>query len=195
MLFHTVMIVLHRPPSHVFEKDGIAESEDVEICYESLESILHLMRSYSRFYRYRSLPLDFVHILSTTAGTIMMKRFFQNASWDDPNVERPLSLVIEAMEEIQNTWPCVEEIKDFVVQARQAPTSLPPSNPPSAPDLMNGLELGHGSNEVYRLSGLDEVEDDLGTLLTDEFLSTYVQLTERELEHFDFNIPPTGCNA
>ncbi|OAA74006.1 Transcription factor [Cordyceps fumosorosea ARSEF 2679] len=31
MVFHTVMIILHRPPSNMFDKPGIAESEDVPV--------------------------------------------------------------------------------------------------------------------------------------------------------------------
>ncbi|KAK5990445.1 putative transcriptional regulatory protein [Cladobotryum mycophilum] len=129
MVFHTMMIILHRPPSQMFEKPGIAESEDVEICYESLQAILRLMRSYSRFYRYRSLPLDFVHTLSTAAGTVMMKRFLHKASWDDPDIERALSLILEAMDEIQNTWPCVRDIRDVLLQAKRTQTTMPPEDP------------------------------------------------------------------
>ncbi|KAM0450259.1 hypothetical protein ACHAPV_003927 [Trichoderma viride] len=181
MMFHTIMIILHRPPSHMFEKPGIAESEDVEICYESLQAILRLMRSYSRYYRYRSLPLDFVHTLSTAASTVMMKRFLQKASWSDPDIERALSLITLAMDEIQNTWPCVREVRDVLLQAQQTQASMPPEDPLDAPDLMNGLEV---NNEFFANLG----DGDIGTLITDEFLSA--QLPGMGLEPFDFNQMP-----
>ncbi|KHO11126.1 Heat-labile enterotoxin, A chain [Metarhizium robertsii ARSEF 23] len=152
MLFHTVMIILHRPPSNMFEKPGISESEDVEICYESLQAILRLMRSYARYYRYRSLPLDFAQTLSTATGAVMMKRFFQKSSWDDPEIERSLSLLTEAMDEIQNSLPCVKEIRDAF-------------------------------------------DEELGTLITDEFLSAQLQVQDGsgfDFEPFDFNNPPEG---
>lgn len=57
MVFHTAMIVLHRPPHHTLSQLGIDESEDVQICYESLQAILRLLRSYSRYYKYSALPL------------------------------------------------------------------------------------------------------------------------------------------
>ena len=57
MVFHTAMIVLHRPPHHTLNQPGIDESEDVQICYESLQAILRLFRSYSRYYKYSALPL------------------------------------------------------------------------------------------------------------------------------------------
>ncbi|EXV03105.1 Zn(2)-Cys(6) zinc finger domain protein [Metarhizium robertsii] len=171
MLFHTVMIILHRPPSNMFEKPGISESEDVEICYESLQAILRLMRSYARYYRYRSLPLDFAQTLSTATGAVMMKRFFQKSSWDDPEIERSLSLLTEAMDEIQNSLPYV---------------------PLNAPDLMNGLELGGADATTGPLTSFDE---ELGTLITDEFLSAQLQVQDGsgfDFEPFDFNNPPEG---
>ncbi|KAL3964178.1 hypothetical protein ACCO45_001182 [Purpureocillium lilacinum] len=186
MLFHTVMIILHRPPSNMFEKPEIAESEDVEICYESLQAILRLMRTYSRYYRYRSLPLDFVHTLSTAAGTVMMKRFLQGSSWDDPDIDRSLSLITEAMDEIQNTWPCVKEIRECVARARMVQTMAPPEVPLNAPDLMNGLDV----DDTTMAGFMANFGDDLGTLITDEFLSTQLQTTEPGLEPFDFNHPP-----
>jgi hypothetical protein len=182
MMFHTIMIILHRPPSHMFENPGIADSEDVEICYESLQAILRLMRSYSRYYRYRSLPLDFVHTLSTAASTVMMKRFLQKASWSDPDIERALSLIMQAMDEIQNTWPCVREIRDVVLQAQQTQATMPPEDPLNAPGLMNGLEVDHDGF----LANLGE-DVDIGTLITDEFLSAQVPILEQGLEPFDFN--------
>ncbi|CAM1506607.1 Fc.00g062480.m01.CDS01 [Cosmosporella sp. VM-42] len=186
MLFHTVMIILHRPPSHMFEKEGIAESEDVEICYESLQAILRLMRTFSRHYRYRALPLDFVQTLSTAAGTIMMKRFFQNASWDDPDIARSLSLLLEAMEEVEQTWPCMSEIRDCVISARNAQVVMPPEDPLNVPDLMNGLELSQeAANFMAHWGG------DLGTLVTDEFLSVQLQdPSQGIIQPFDFNHPP-----
>lgn len=181
MMFHTIMIILHRPPSHMFEKPGIAESEDVEICYESLQAILRLMRTFSRYYRYRSLPLDFVHTLSTAASTVMMKRFLQKASWSDPDIERALSLITLAMDEIQNTWPCVREVRDVLLQAQQTQASMPPEDPLDAPDLMGGFEV---NSEFFANLG----DGDIGTLITDEFLSA--QPPELGLEPFDFNQMP-----
>ncbi|KAK2612454.1 hypothetical protein QQS21_001558 [Conoideocrella luteorostrata] len=190
MLFHTVMIILHRPPSNIFETPGISESEDVEICYESLQALLRLLRSYSRYYRYRSLPLDFVQTLSTAAGVVMMKRFFQQSSWDDPEIERSLSLLSEAMDDVQNSLPCVKEIRDCIMGARQLrETTVPPDVPFNAPDLTQGFELGCGDAAADFMATFG---DDLGTLITDEFLSSQLQVQdgdEFELEPFDFNRP------
>lgn len=203
MLFHTVMIILHRPPSNMFDKPGIAESEDVEICYESLQAIQRLMRSFSRFYRYRSLPLDFVQTLATATGIVLMRRYFLKASWTDPEVERSVSLLLEAMNEIQNTWPPVREIRDSLVQAQQSQAVLPPDVSFAAGGtndlMMTGLHLDmsamggfmppFGSPSALGTSGSAGGED-IDTLITDEFLSAQMQTPDPVLQPFDFNHPP-----
>ncbi|KFG87441.1 hypothetical protein MANI_001767 [Metarhizium anisopliae] len=141
----------------------------------------------------QSLPLDFAQTLSTATGAVMMKRFFQKSSWDDPEIERSLSLLTEAMDEIQNSLPCVKEIRDCVSVARQCrETTLPPDVPLNAPDLMNGLELGGADATTGPLTSFD---DELGTLITDEFLSAQLQVQDGsgfDFEPFDFNNPPEG---
>ncbi|TQV99842.1 transcription factor [Cordyceps javanica] len=196
MVFHTVMIILHRPPSNMFDKPGIAESEDVEICYESLQAIQRLMRSFSRFYRYRSLPLDFVQTLATATGIVLMRRYLLKASWTDPEIERSVSLLLDAMNEIQNTWPPVREIRDSLMQAQQSKAVLPPDVPFAGNDLMTGLHLDVSAMGDFlptfgRGDGNGSVgSDDIETLITDEFLSAQLQISEPVLQPFDFNQPP-----
>ncbi|KAI1810175.1 fungal-specific transcription factor domain-containing protein [Poronia punctata] len=120
MLFHTVMTILHRPPSHLLQTPGSNfNRDDIEICYESLGAILRLMRSYSRHYSFKHLPLDFVQTLSTAAGTIMMRRHIDGLPWDDVETARSLDSVTQAMEDIKGTWTCVGEILNSVLDARR----------------------------------------------------------------------------
>lgn len=195
MLFHTVMIILHRPPSNMFDKPGIAESEEVEICYESLQAIQRLMRCFSRYYRYRSLPLDFVQTLATATGIVLMRRYLLKASWTDPDIERSVSLLLEAMNEIQNTWPPVREIRDSLMQAQQTQTILPPDLPFGGNDLMMGLHMDASAlgnfMPAFDNTGSGNAEgDDIETLITDEFLSSQMQTAEPVMQPFDFNQPP-----
>ncbi|KAJ3570217.1 hypothetical protein NPX13_g5804 [Xylaria arbuscula] len=81
MVFHTGMIILHRPPQQHINDEAILGSEGVEICYESLAAILRLVRSYKRYYHFEMLPLDFVHTLSAATGVIFMKRHMEKSSW------------------------------------------------------------------------------------------------------------------
>ena len=156
MLFHTVMIILHRPPRHLFRTPGIAASEDVEYCYESLQALLKLLRSYARFYRFSALPLDFVHTLSVAAGTILMKRSLEGlaaaggagAGIDAGGVNtKAMDTVLDAMHEIRHTWPCVVEIRESVLRALERDgyrggSSAAAEAGPGAAGRMGGGELG-----------------------------------------------------
>jgi hypothetical protein len=125
------MTILHRPPSQLLQKPGSSlDRDDIEICYESLGAMLSLLRGYARFYSYRCLPLDFVQTLSTAAGTILMRRHINNLPWGDAETTRSLDLVIQAMEDIKDTWPCVKEILNSVLKARQTETSTLPDVDP-----------------------------------------------------------------
>lgn len=178
----------------MFDKPGIADSEDVEICYESLQAIQRLMRSFARFYRYRSLPLDFVQTLATATGIVLMRRYLLKASWTDPEIERSVSLLLEAMNEIQNTWPPVREIRDSLVQAQQSQAVLPPDVPFAGHDLMTGLHLDVSEMgsfmPTFDSAGGSAGGEDIETLITDEFLSAQMQTSEPIIQPFDFNQPP-----
>ncbi|KAJ2986085.1 hypothetical protein NUW58_g5196 [Xylaria curta] len=131
LLFHTVMTILHRPPSQLLQKPGSNfDCDDIEICYESLGAMLRLIRSYGRFYSYKHLPLDFVQTLSTAAGTILMRRHLNNLPWDDAETSRSLDLVIQVMEDIKDTWPCVKDILNSVLNARQTKAAVMPDVDP-----------------------------------------------------------------
>ncbi|KAI1426176.1 fungal-specific transcription factor domain-containing protein [Xylaria sp. FL1777] len=131
LLFHTVMTILHRPPSQLLQKpESSFDRDDIEICYESLGAILRLLRTYGRFYSYRHLPLDFVQTLSTAAGSILMRRHLDHLPWDDAETSRSLDLVIHAMEDIKDTWPCVQEILNSVLKARKTEAAVMPDVDP-----------------------------------------------------------------
>ncbi|KAI0802598.1 fungal-specific transcription factor domain-containing protein [Xylaria sp. FL0064] len=131
LLFHTVMTILHRPPSQLLQKpEASIDRDDIEICYESLGAILRLLRTYPRFYSYKHLPLDFVQTLSTAAGSILMRRQLDHLPWDDAETSRSLDLVIQAMEDIKDTWPCVKEILNSVLKARQTEATVMPDVDP-----------------------------------------------------------------
>ncbi|KAI1183722.1 fungal-specific transcription factor domain-containing protein [Nemania serpens] len=131
LLFHTVMTILHRPPSQLLQNaESSFDRDDIEICYESLGAMLKLIRSYGRFYSYKHLPLDFVQTLSTAAGTILMRRHLNNLAWGDAETSKSFDTVIQAMEDIKETWPCVKEILNSVLQARQTEAEVMPDVDP-----------------------------------------------------------------
>ncbi|CAK7224658.1 hypothetical protein SEUCBS140593_005643 [Sporothrix eucalyptigena] len=129
LVFHTAMIILHRPLRRHLDDPAAAPqviaSEDVEICYESLAAILRLLRTYTRQhhehhndqYRLALLPLDIVHTLSTAAGVVLMRRHLERLAWTDRDVALPLNQLLDAMRAVQPVYPCMTEILDAVVDA------------------------------------------------------------------------------
>ncbi|KAK8025712.1 hypothetical protein PG990_003535 [Apiospora arundinis] len=171
MVFHTAMIILHRPPRHLYDRPGISQSEDVEICYESLQAILRLLRSYSRYYKYSALPLDFVHTLSVAAGTVLMRRSLEDIPPDDSSIVKSMEIILDAMDGIKHTWPCIVEVKDSVVKAMELPGAE--YNITAQDPLLDfGFLADFGSGNSAGLGDLDlQISDaELGILLTDDFL-------------------------
>ncbi|KAK7948311.1 fungal-specific transcription factor domain-containing protein [Apiospora aurea] len=171
MVFHTAMIILHRPPRHLYGRPGMSESEDVEICYESLQAITRLLRSYSRYYKYPALPLDFVHTLSVAAGTVLMRKSLEDIAADDSSIVKSMETILDAMDAIKHTWPCIVEVKASVVQAMGI-SGADDQRSAQNPLLDFGFLAGFGSGNATGLDGLDlQISDaDLGILLTDDFL-------------------------
>ncbi|KAK9424678.1 putative Fungal-specific transcription factor domain-containing protein [Seiridium unicorne] len=151
----------------------IAESEDVEICYESLQAMLRLMKTYSRYYKYSALPLDFVHTLSVTAGTILMKRYLENASKEDAGISRAMDVVLDAMDGIKYTWPCIVEIRESVSNAMESQPADQQGQQGRDPVLDFGFlgDFGAGIDSAMGANGSDlTISDaDLGLLLNDGF--------------------------
>ncbi|CAG9940201.1 unnamed protein product [Clonostachys rosea f. rosea IK726] len=172
MQFHTSMVILHRPPRHSFNTVDISSSEDVEICYESLQAILRLMRSYSRLYRYEELPLDFVHTLSVAASTVLMRRWLDK---DMHQMEKEMNLIVQAMQAIKETWPCVEEIEKSVCKIEKC--EKPADNVPEI-DAMLDAGFMAGLSAPYEGENWsmpdqytqDMFEATLGPVLTDGIL-------------------------
>ncbi|TAQ84067.1 hypothetical protein B7494_g7605 [Chlorociboria aeruginascens] len=147
MMYHTVMIILHRPPRHLLQDLEITNmAGDVEICYESLDTIIKLVRTYARNYQWSRLPLTFVHTLASAASVILMKNHINGSSLEDPNIGKPLDQILEAIDGISQTWPCAKQVREVINSSmkkpvdttRSASISLPSESPESF-DLMAGL--------------------------------------------------------
>ncbi|KAH7360252.1 fungal-specific transcription factor domain-containing protein, partial [Rhexocercosporidium sp. MPI-PUGE-AT-0058] len=115
MLFHTGMIILHRPSRQHLDDEAVVRGEDVEVFYESLGAILRLMRVYSKHYRFEAFPLDFVHTLSAAAGVLLMKRYLEKSAWAEKDISKPLAQILDAMGVVESIWPCVTEIKEEIL--------------------------------------------------------------------------------
>ena len=140
MLYHTAMIILHRPPRQLFKDLKTSTSKDVEICYESLDSIIKLLRIYSRQYQYCPLPLTFVHILASAASIILMKRHLNNLPWDDISISRPLDHILEAVDGVSPTWPAAKQVRAVIITTMEKSNKeINRNDSPESFDFMAGL--------------------------------------------------------
>lgn len=120
MQYHTAMIILHRPPRAAFKEPGIGETEDVQLCYKSLEIIMKLLRMHSNNvhnYPYSHLPITFVHSLASAASIILMKRYIEGSSWKESTIARPLDQILEAIDGVSNTWTCAKQVREVITTA------------------------------------------------------------------------------
>lgn len=160
----------------------MAASEDVEICCESLQAVCRLIRSYSRYYRYEHLPLDFVHTLSTAASILLMRRYFEDAPGTSaPTSSRSFALIQDAMDAIKNTHPCIKEIQESLKSA----TRIQSLNVLQTNPVMNWGLMDWSTSAVSEHTA----EENPGVFLTDEILGGMLPSNPRFLDPDDLEIP------
>jgi len=176
MLYYTAMIILHRPPRQSFRNLNISTSKDVEICYKSLDSNMRLLRIYCRQHNFRHLPFTFVHILASTASVVLMKRHISKLSWDDVRISRPLSLILEALDAISQTWSCATQVQEVITSAMAAPSPEEDrSVSPQSFDFIARLEDAASFEPMGFDMGFDMTSDDMGLFDPSSFLSDVFQ--------------------
>ncbi|THV50244.1 hypothetical protein BGAL_0158g00030 [Botrytis galanthina] len=158
MQYHTAMILLYRPPRAAFKEPGIGETEDMQICYESLDIIMKLLRMHSnnlQKYPYSHLPITFVHTLASAASVILMKRSIEGSSWKELTVSRPLDQILEAINGVSLTWACAKQVRDAITAAIREPSTedLQKTSPGNF-DLMMGL-LDSGADTTISSDNVD----------------------------------------
>src|SRR6266536_4114291 len=162
MQYHTAIIILNRPPRHLFRDPPIAESQDVKTCYQSLEWIIKLLRIYARSYQYAHLPATSIHIPASAASVIMMRRYIEGTPWDDPVLSKQLDTILSAIDGISQTWPCAKQVRGVITAAMKSPTKEVSRNKsPESFDLMAGLAENN----------FDPMNFDLGFEINDELLA------------------------
>ena len=178
MMYHTALIILHRPPRNLFRDPTIATSEDVKTCYESLDAIVKLVGVYSRQHQYSHLPLTFVHILASAASIILMKRHIEGASRATPEVSKSLGVILDALDAIYQTWPCAKQVRAVINSAMKEGTPeagvSSRNKSPEGFDLMTGLAgLPDAANDDFLNGefGFNMDDADIGFYLNEDYLN------------------------
>lgn len=137
MLYHTALIILHRPLRNSIRDPEIATSHDVTKCYESLDSIIKLLRTYSKHYQFSHLPFTFVHVLASAASVVLMKRYIENLSWEEASIKKPLALIRDSLDAVVQTWPCAKQVQVVIQSAMDLqPQDNPQKESPQNFDVM-----------------------------------------------------------
>jgi len=176
MMYHTALIILHRPPRNLFRDPAIASSEDVKTCYESLDAIVKLVGIYSRQHQYSHLPLTFVHILASAGSIVLMKRHIDGASWAQPEISKSLGVILDALDGISQTWSCAKQVRAVINSAMKEGTpeagSSSRNKSPEGFDLMTGLAgLSEVGNDDFLNGefGFNMDDADIGFYLNEDY--------------------------
>jgi hypothetical protein len=126
MFFHTVMIILHRPPRHSSFAHLATISEDLDICSSSLNSILQLMKVYSKHYSYSALPVTFIHTCASAASIVLLKRYLSGGpggvgrnTRDAQETSMQLEQISKVIDSIAETWVSAKQIQTAIASARE----------------------------------------------------------------------------
>lgn len=173
MVFHTGMIILHRPPSRCSDADLSSLTEDIDICYQSLAAILRLLNSYERHYSFRALPLDIVHTLAVAARIVILKKRLEQSSWTSISLKKPMDQILSVMEAISTVWPCVVEIKSGIEIMMQNDSQELQQSISGGSDLLNFLDNGCNTLLTPWPSDVNQMQSDVGFLVTEESLNDF----------------------
>jgi hypothetical protein len=174
MMYHTALIILHRPPRSLLRDPAIASSEDVKTCYESLDAIVKLVGTYSRQHQYSHLPLTFVHILASAASIVLMKRHIEGASWAQLEISKSLGVILDALDSISRTWPCAKQVRTVINSAMKEGTPEAGAGGSSRNKSPQGFDLMTGLAELPDLGNDDFLNGEFGFNMNDADIGFYL---------------------
>jgi len=116
MMYHTVLIVLHRPPLSLQFTRTPAVTPDFAICWSSVTAIIRLIKQYSRGNEYLYLPVTFVHTATAAASIILLKRHIVHEDAYD-EASKFLSVILSALGGCAATYPAAAQAKQAILMA------------------------------------------------------------------------------
>lgn len=113
--YHTLIILLHRPPRQSFRSHLASIPEDLEICDRSLSSILQLLKVYYRYYGFAQLPVTFVHTAATATSIILLKRWLHRNDADETAAQ--LNQISRVVDGLALSWSVAKHIQVVIREA------------------------------------------------------------------------------
>jgi len=116
LFFHTIMILLHRPPRHCSRSQLSSDSGGLEVCAESLSTILQILKSYSHHYGFAHLPVTFIHTVATATSVILLRRWLLRNAIEE--IEAQLAQMARVVDSLAVTWSVAKHIQRAIKEAR-----------------------------------------------------------------------------
>lgn len=117
--YHTLLILLFRPPRRIISTQFAAFRGGFEICEQSLDSILLLLKAYSRDHGFDHLPVTFIHTAATATSIILLKLHVQRSSNSLNEATYQLEQISIAVDKLSKTWPAAIPVQTAVNEAKQ----------------------------------------------------------------------------
>ncbi|KAL3489796.1 hypothetical protein BJX62DRAFT_238774 [Aspergillus germanicus] len=117
--YHTVLILLYRPPRGLMSNHLAIFRQGFEICEQSLTFILQLLKVYSRDYGLDQLPMTFVHTAATVASLVLLKLDVPGLSSDYNSTTQQLEQISAFVEKLARTWTAASPIQGAINDAQQ----------------------------------------------------------------------------
>lgn len=116
MMYHTVLIVLHRPPLSLHLTRTATITPDFDICWASVTALIKLIKQYARGNEYIYLPVTFIHTATAAASIILLKRHIVHESNDDEPAKY-LNVILESLDGCSATWGAAAQAKQAILMA------------------------------------------------------------------------------
>ncbi|KAL3448810.1 fungal-specific transcription factor domain-containing protein [Aspergillus insuetus] len=117
--YHTVRIILYRPPRRLMSNHLAIFRQGFEICEQSLTLIFQLLKVYSRDYGFDPLPMTFVHTAATVASLVLLKLHVPGLSGDYNTTAKQLEQISAFVEKLARTWTAASPIQGAINDVRQ----------------------------------------------------------------------------
>ncbi|KAJ0424568.1 fungal-specific transcription factor domain-containing protein [Aspergillus carlsbadensis] len=135
--YHTVLILLYRPPRKLMSNHLAIFRQGFEICEQSLALIFQLLKAYSRDYGFNQLSMTFVHTAAAVTSLVLLKLYVPGLSSDYNATAQQLEQISVFVDKLARVWTAASPIQAAINDARQRITQTGSPQEPISFDCDN----------------------------------------------------------